>query len=129
VPVGAEDDQVGALTHGERPQAVAGRAAEHDVAGDLGMTEPLRAALEQPLCLRLCGLLGSGVGLGAVAHIGERHARAGVTEDPCQRQSVVVVVGSVVGDDHMGLHRRSLLKRVAALRSEVRRRRAAGSVF
>ena len=71
VPVGAEDDEVGALALGERPQALSGRAAEDDVARDLGVLEPLRAALEQLLRVLLRGLLGGGVGFGAVADVGQ----------------------------------------------------------
>ena len=114
VPVGAEDDEIGVLALGECAQAIAGGAAEDDVAADLGVTEPLRAALEQLVGVVLRYLLGGGVGLLGVADIGERHARAGVAEDLPERQCVVVVVGAIVGDDHMGLHGVPCLKRVVA---------------
>ena len=62
-----------------------------------GVTEPLSAALEQLVGLILRRLLGGGVGLGVVADVGERDARAGVAEDATERECVGVVLGTLVG--------------------------------
>ena len=87
------------------------------MAADLRVSEPTGAALEQFLRLRLSCLLGCGIGLFGVADVGERYACAGIAEHLAERERVGVVLGAVVGDDHMGLHRNSLLKRVVARRS------------
>ena len=72
--------------------------------GGVGVAEQLRAACQQPLGLALREPLALEVGLLGVAHVGERHLGAGLGEDAAERDRVVLVGGSVVGNDDLGGH-------------------------
>ena len=104
VGVRAEHDHVGFGLRGKLAQALRRGAVGDDVASRVRPAEQLGAALEQSLGLVLGEDLSAGVHLGGVTHVCERHLCAGADEQPAERYGVVLVVGSVIGNDDVGRH-------------------------
>ena len=103
VGVRAEHDRLGADLRGEGLQPLGRRAIGHRVAAGERAGEQRGAAVEHFLGLLVAD------GLVGVADVAEGHLGAGTGEQRAEGDRVVLVGGSVVGDDDLGGHGRLLL--------------------